>query len=75
MFDRFQILLGAYTYYMYNHEGQWSEGYARLCRISKVYTPGPMERFDLEAEGNEIALEVYNNLAEKHKTKPYSEIS
>jgi len=74
MFDRFQIVLGHYVYYLENHSGQWSEEYERMCKISKYFSPGyGYNALNLDTEENEIALLVYNNLADKNNTKHYSE--
>ena len=71
MFDRFQIVLGHYMFCVHYHGGQWSELYAKLCRIGRYLTLSPlwMDR-DLWDDENTFALEVYNNLEIKHGFKP-----
>ena len=68
--DRFSIVEGHYLYCILHHEGQFSDLYARMCRISEYFTPGPMwsESRLLENENGEHygTLAVYVNLKEKN---------
>jgi len=41
-FDRFDIVSAHYAFAVDYHSGQWSDLYARQCRISKYFTPGAM---------------------------------
>jgi hypothetical protein len=43
-FDRLDIVEAHYTYAMFWHNGQTCPLYARLCRIARRYTPGPLFR-------------------------------
>lgn len=70
--DRFQIVLGHYVYYLECHGGQWSPEYARMCKITKYFTPG-YRALCLDTEGNELAKEVYDNLCEKNDMPSYNE--
>ena len=64
--DRFDIVSAHYAFACDYHGGQWTGLYARLCRISKYFNPGPMFRgFESLSEN---AQEIYNNLASR--TKP-----
>ena len=49
---------GAYWFCADHHDGQWSDGYAALCRIGEVFTPGAVSN---GPESNE-AREVYSSL-------------
>lgn len=71
MFDRYQIVLGHYHYYLAHHGGQWSREYTRLCKILRYFRPGLSEQYAscLDKGENELAKEVYNNLVEKYQTK------
>ena len=67
MFDRYQIVLGHYIFCMHYHGGQFSDLYARMCRIGKYFSLSRLwTDFDLYLEENETALLVYNGLEEKH---------
>ncbi len=68
MFDRFQIVLGHYVFYMLWHGGQGCPFYERMCRIERYFTPGHLA-LNLFSEGNEFALEVYKGLCVKHDVK------
>ena len=60
--DRYQIALGHYMFCVHYHGGQWSELYAKLCRISEYLKLNPLWKdSDLYKEENELALEVYRN--------------
>lgn len=64
-FDRFDIVEAHYAFACDYHDGQSSYLYAKLCRISKYFTPSPMFRgFESLSEN---AKEIYNNLVEKHE--------
>ena len=59
-FDRFDIVQAHYWFCADYHEGQASEKYAKLSRISGYYKPGAMER----GPTNENAKAIYDALAE-----------
>lgn len=40
--DRYQIALGHYMFCVHYHGGQWSELYAKLCRISEYLKLSPL---------------------------------
>ena len=42
--DRFDIVEAHYWHAADWHGGQWSELYAKLCRIGQYYTPGMLHR-------------------------------
>jgi hypothetical protein len=68
-FDRFDITEAHYWFSVHYHDGQWSELYARQCRISRYFSPG------LCASGpsTENACVIYNSLEARHgfKATPY----
>lgn len=37
MFDRIEV---AYWWLTHHHAGQWSQSYAAMCRLGKIYKPG-----------------------------------
>jgi hypothetical protein len=68
--NRFDIVLGHYVFCALHHEGQGSELYARLSRITDYFHPGKLfseTRFlDVTVRGFEDAREVYRALCHKH---------
>ena len=62
-FDRFDIVAAHYAFYSDYHEGQWSRGYSRLCRISKYFRPSPLWK-GLESL-SENGKEIYRSLQER----------
>ncbi len=62
-FDRWNIVLGHYVFYVLWHGGQGSREYARLSRMSRYFTPSPMG-IDLSDEPG--AMGVYLNLLDRH---------
>ena len=61
-FDRFDIVSAHYAYAVDYHGGQWSELYARQCRISRYFRPGAM--FNGYESLSENGKEIYDNLVE-----------
>lgn len=63
-FDRFDIVEAHYLFYSLYHEGQWSEGYRKLCKITSYFSP----RFSLRSESDlsENAREIFDALVKKH---------
>ena len=60
-FSRFDIVEGYYWWLVEHHSGQWSEEYARQCKVSRYFTPSRL------ASGPEdMGQIVYNSLCEKH---------
>lgn len=58
-FDRFDICEAWYLWLSENHEGQWSDKYRRLSRMSEYYTPP--HSLSVENLG-ENAREIYEAL-------------
>jgi hypothetical protein len=59
-FDRFDIVAAHYAFANDYHSGQWSELYKRSCRISRYYTPSPLDKgYDSLTENGQV---IYNNL-------------
>lgn len=40
--DRYDYVEGSYAFWAEHHQGQFSDGYARLSRLSQWFTPGPL---------------------------------
>ena len=55
--DRFDIVEAHYLFLIHYHEGQWSEKYSRLSKIT-TYFKTPCAGITLTENGQEI----YNNL-------------
>ena len=55
--DRFDIVEAHYLFLIHYHEGQWSEKYSRLSKITTYFKPAP-SGVTLTENGQEI----YNNL-------------
>lgn len=63
--DRFDIVEAHYAFCCDYHSGQSSELYARLCRISRYFSPSPL--FRGFASLTENGQEIYRALEEKHR--------
>ena len=67
---RFDIVLGHYVFCSQHHEGQASERYERLSRITRYFKPGALfsetRFFDTSVAEYEEAREVYRALCTKH---------
>ena len=62
--DRFDIVEAHYAFCIDWHSGQWSDLYARQCRISEYFNPSPMFRgYDSLSENGQ---EIYDKLKETH---------
>ena len=55
--DRFDIVEAHYLFLTHYHEGQWSDKYSRLSKITTYFKPAP-SGVTLTENGQEI----YNNL-------------
>ena len=62
-FDRWDIVEAHYWFCADYHEGQASEKYRRLCRISEYYTPGPCHKGYDSLSDN--AQEIYHSLIKR----------
>lgn len=58
------LIIGAYWHYTEWHGGQWSDGYAALCALGRVFSPG-MECGPEPGTGEQEAYELLNAMAEK----------
>ena len=56
-FNKFDIVEAHYLFFTEYHEGQWSEKYKRLCKITTYFKPAP-SGITLSDNG----LEIYNDL-------------
>ena len=66
--NRWAIVEGHYLYCLLHHGGQSCPLYARLCRISEYFTPGPLwsesQILDGDNPEDEETREVYRELVE-----------
>ncbi len=61
-YDRFDIASAYYLFFVHYHEGQWSEKYRRLSKLTGYFHPGlSVENGEL----NENAQAIYDALVEK----------
>lgn len=66
-FDRFDIISAHYLFYTLYHEGQWSDKYKRLCKLSRYYTPSPCDGgFDSLSENGK---DIFMMLVEREESK------
>ena len=63
-FDRFDILTAYYLFLSHYHEGQESEKYAKLCRLTSYFNPSPLLTFDTMGEN---ASAIYQNLVDQEE--------
>ena len=59
-FDRGDILDAYYLFFSYYHEGQFSDKYKRLSKMSKYYTPSPLLRLESLSDN---AWAIYERLS------------
>lgn len=59
-FNRFDIVEAYYVYFSEWHEGQWSDGYRRLCRMRRYFSPRPSLSIDTLSAN---ARAIYDGLA------------
>lgn len=64
-FDRWDIIEAHYWFAVHYHGGQWSELYARQCRISRHFRPSILA----DGPSSENACRIYNALELKHGFK------
>jgi hypothetical protein len=60
-FDRFDIVEAHYWFAVHYHGGQFSDLYAKQCRISRYFNPG-----HTSGPTSENACIIYNQLEAKH---------
>ena len=61
-FDRFDIVSAHYAFCADYHEGQYSDLYAKLCRIGNYFTPSmAWKGYDSLSENGKV---IYDNLVE-----------
>ncbi len=66
-YDRFDIVEAHYSFAIDYHSGQWSDLYARQCRISKYFTPAmAFMGYDSLTENGQM---IYDNLVHKHENE------
>ena len=62
-YDRFDIVDAHYWWNADHHNGQFSDGYLRLCKIGAYFTPSPLAN----GPGTDNALEIYKDLCDKDR--------
>ena len=66
MFDRFDIAEAYYLFFCHYHEGQASDKYRRLSRMSRYFRPSPLLSIEnLTDNGREI----YEGLVQKEEAR------
>lgn len=66
MFDRFDVCEAYYLFFANYHEGQGSDKYRRLSKMTFYFKPSQL----LSVERlNENSRAIYNNLVKKEKAK------
>tara|TARA_R100000808_G_C2063905_1_gene94174 strand:+ start:47 stop:250 length:204 start_codon:yes stop_codon:yes gene_type:complete len=61
-FDRFDVVEAHYWHAVDHHDGQRSDLYAKMCKISGYYTPGACHRgYDSLSENGKA---IYDNLSD-----------
>jgi hypothetical protein len=61
-FDRFDIAEAYYVFFMDHHEGQGSDKYRRLSKMSKYFKPRPNLKYETLEENAKM---IYDLLAAK----------
>lgn len=65
-FDRWDVVEAHYWFAVHYHGGQFSDLYAKQCRISRYFSPAILA----DGPSSENACEIYNNLERKHNYDP-----
>ncbi len=65
MYNKFDIADAHYWWNTDHHDGQWSDSYRRLCRISEYFEPLTLAH----GPGTENAQEIYDALCAKDGCK------
>ena len=60
-YDRFDIVDAHYWWNVHHHGGQWSDEYAKVCRISAYFSPSILAN----GPESENAQAIYANLCHK----------
>ncbi len=64
-YDKFDIIEAHYDFYVDYHSGQWSDFYARQCKIRKYFTPSKVWRGYESLTDN--GKDIYNQLVVKNE--------
>ena len=67
-YTRFDIVDGWYWWLMEHHTGQWSDAYARLSQLSRLYKPS----YTANGPTGEVAQSIYDTLCDKHNCHHYN---
>ena len=67
-YDRWDIVEAHYWFAVHYHGGQFSELYAKLCRISRYLKPSILA----DGPSSENACTIYNSLETKKRPQPYT---
>jgi len=65
-FDRFDICEAYYLFLSLRHEGQWSEKYRRLSRLTTYFTPRPSLRLSTLSPNGKA---IYSALVSKERDR------
>jgi hypothetical protein len=65
-FDRFDIAEAYYLFFCHFHEGQASDKYRRLCRMSRYFKPRPSLSVETLSENGR---EIYEALIQKEEAR------
>jgi negative regulator of genetic competence, sporulation and motility len=61
-FDRYDITEAYYLALSHCHNGQWSNEYARLCKMQKYFKPSVLFSYDTLTENGKL---IYNKACTK----------
>ena len=71
-FERFDVAEAYYLFFRDYHEGQWSEKYSRMCKLTESFKPSPILSYDnLEENGQAI----YDSLVVSENKGDYRKVS
>jgi hypothetical protein len=61
-FDRFDIAEAYYLAFNHCHSGQWSNEYARLCKMQQYFKPSILLSYESLTENGKV---IYDNVCSK----------
>ncbi len=67
--DRFDIVEAHYLYCSEWHSGQWSDLYAKMCRIQGYFKPGMSLGYESLSENGKV---IYDNLVKDNESGGWS---
>lgn len=54
------LIAGAYWHYSEWHSGQWSQSYAALCALGRIYSPGMTDGPEDDTSEQDVYTELHN---------------